>query len=207
MKLQLKVFSGSWWATENGKQTQKRRGQPEGFVPSYNNNKSAVIDSSTCYRVWKDEGSVEKLIFYWYYMPCGPHSSGPIYICRQGFTYITPEEQSFCLNDAVRIFFLILLLCNNKIFGIQGCMCGGANVLFKQKGFGTDVNTKDWRISQSSRMNEQRAVFFCLIKLSLPHPPFSHYDILLPLQSQGSCGFWGKLKMIFTSGMKCTILF
>lgn len=26
MKLQLKVFSGSWWATEKRKETQKRRG-------------------------------------------------------------------------------------------------------------------------------------------------------------------------------------
>lgn len=42
MKLQLKVFSGSWWATRNRKQTQKRRGQPEGIVPSYKNNKTAV---------------------------------------------------------------------------------------------------------------------------------------------------------------------
>lgn len=38
MKLQLKVFSGSWWATENRKQTQKPKGQPEGIVPYYKNN-------------------------------------------------------------------------------------------------------------------------------------------------------------------------
>lgn len=38
MKLQLKVFSGSWWATENRKQTQKPKGQPEGIIPSYKNN-------------------------------------------------------------------------------------------------------------------------------------------------------------------------
>lgn len=39
MKLQLKVFSGSRWATENRKQTQKaKKGQPEGTVPRYKNN-------------------------------------------------------------------------------------------------------------------------------------------------------------------------
>lgn len=38
MKLQLKVFSGSWWATENKKQRQKPRGQPEAIAPSYKNN-------------------------------------------------------------------------------------------------------------------------------------------------------------------------
>lgn len=38
MKLQLKVFSGSWWATENRKQRQKPRGQPEAIAPSYKNN-------------------------------------------------------------------------------------------------------------------------------------------------------------------------
>lgn len=38
MKLQLKVFSGSWWATENRKQTQKPKGQPEGILLCYKNN-------------------------------------------------------------------------------------------------------------------------------------------------------------------------
>lgn len=106
MKLQLKVFSGSWWATENEKQTQQRRGQPEVIVPSYKNNKSAVIHSSTCYRGWQDEGSVEKWVLYLYYMQQGLHRSGSFCVCWQGFTYMDHERypESCCLNDAAMIF-------------------------------------------------------------------------------------------------------
>lgn len=53
MKLQLKVFSGSRWATENRKQTKEPRGHPEGVVPSYKNNNSAVIHSLTWWLCWK----------------------------------------------------------------------------------------------------------------------------------------------------------
>lgn len=49
--------------------------------------------------------------------------------------FIDPEGQRFCWNNTAMIyFFYILLLCNNTIFGIRGCMRGGANVLFQQKG-------------------------------------------------------------------------
>lgn len=78
MKLQLKVFSGSWWATENRIQTQKPRGQPEGFIPSYKNNKSAVIHSETCYRIWLM--ALWKIRFQLVLRSCGPLSSALTYL-------------------------------------------------------------------------------------------------------------------------------
>lgn len=45
MKLQLKVFSGSWWATENKKQMQKSKGQSEGFFTVLQDKQSALTQS------------------------------------------------------------------------------------------------------------------------------------------------------------------
>ena len=53
MKLQLKVFSGSWWATENRKQTQKPKGQQAGIVPRYKNNSLVSLTLMTAAEVKK----------------------------------------------------------------------------------------------------------------------------------------------------------
>lgn len=45
MKLQLKVFSGSWWATENKKQMQKSKGQSEVFFTVLQDKQSALTQS------------------------------------------------------------------------------------------------------------------------------------------------------------------
>lgn len=45
MKLQLKVFSGSWWATENKKQMQKSKGQSEVFFTVLQDKQSALPQS------------------------------------------------------------------------------------------------------------------------------------------------------------------
>lgn len=47
MKLQLKVFSGSWWATENRKQTAQPKGQPKGIVPPHKNNSLFSLTRTT----------------------------------------------------------------------------------------------------------------------------------------------------------------
>lgn len=47
MKLQLKVFSGSWWATENRKQTAQPKGQPKGIVPPHKNNSLFSLTHTT----------------------------------------------------------------------------------------------------------------------------------------------------------------
>lgn len=66
MKLQLKVFSGSWWATENRKQTQKPKGQPEGIYTILQEQQSVLTHSHNCCRVVESDGfnqSAEKLGF------------------------------------------------------------------------------------------------------------------------------------------------
>lgn len=45
MKLQLKAFSGSWWATENKKQMQKSKGQSEFFFTVLQDKQSALTQS------------------------------------------------------------------------------------------------------------------------------------------------------------------
>lgn len=46
MKLQLKVFSGSWWATENKKQMQKSKGQSEVFFFTVLQDKQSALTQS-----------------------------------------------------------------------------------------------------------------------------------------------------------------
>lgn len=70
MKLQLKVFSGSWWATENRKQTAQPKGQPKGIVPPHKNNSLFSLTPPQTWSklmfpsVWGKTGS----FFYWYCM-------------------------------------------------------------------------------------------------------------------------------------------
>lgn len=47
MKLQLKALSGSWWATENRKEMQKLKDQPEGL---YHLTRT-IVGSHNCCRV------------------------------------------------------------------------------------------------------------------------------------------------------------
>lgn len=158
---------------------------------------------------WRLCGKVGDL--YLCYMQHGLHRSGSFCVCWQGFTYMDPERypQSCCLSDAAVIFvkfYCHVTTCKFLRFG-DACV-GGASVLFKQKGLGTDVNTKHWSVwykneshSQTERMNKE----LCLNFLFLIPPSVTM--ILCWLVSVGaSCGFWGILKMIFTSAMKYTSL-
>ena len=64
MKLQLKVFSGSWWATENRKQTQKPKGQAEGIVPCYKNNSLFSLTHNCCRDVKSVGFTVSDFFFF-----------------------------------------------------------------------------------------------------------------------------------------------